>query len=275
MSTKNEQEILIAEIHNDFDSAEERLLKEAQLIISNDDKAAKLKADRVSKLGFGSAKAAKDAKEISKQKSKASELVSTINYFKQNYPFNKFITEPEVKKLCEKYNLLLGDACDYIGDIPEKNLCEIENFKLHAEDYLPKQSVFSWYDNLEFMQRQMYQSMGIPTDVDSYGFVQGKKRRSGSNYLENYIRGFGPYQHEPLALKSTSANKKETVVETEKPSFKICAPKTEFKTSGMIVTDGYILKDPIVLQPVKGGYLIISKWGLEASDEIVVNEVEN
>lgn len=33
--------------------------------------------------------------------------------------------------------------------------------------------------------------------------------------------------------------------------------------------------DPVVLQPVKGGFLIVCAWGEEASDEIVVNEKMN
>jgi hypothetical protein len=28
-------------------------------------------------------------------------------------------------------------------------------------------------------------------------------------------------------------------------------------------------KDPIVLQPVIGGYLVIAKWSLEANDELL------
>lgn len=33
--------------------------------------------------------------------------------------------------------------------------------------------------------------------------------------------------------------------------------------------------DPVTLQPVKGGYLILAAWGDEASDEIVVNQNNN
>ena len=45
------------------------------------------------------------------------------------------------------------------------------------------------------------------------------------------------------------------------------------------IEDGYKLKqvykdipDPVVLQPVKGGYLILTAWGDEASDPLVINE---
>lgn len=56
----------------------------------------------------------------------------------------------------------------------------------------------------------------------------------------------------------------------------IIAPEHKLNTRGK-VKEGHILKikDPIVLQPVDKGYLIVSSWGLEASDELVVNPVSN
>jgi len=56
----------------------------------------------------------------------------------------------------------------------------------------------------------------------------------------------------------------------------IVAPEHKLKTEGKI-KDGHILKikDPIVLQPVNKGYLIVSSWGLEAGDELVVNSINN
>jgi hypothetical protein len=47
----------------------------------------------------------------------------------------------------------------------------------------------------------------------------------------------------------------------------------------MRIEDGYRLEynlpDPIVLQPVNGGYLIVSKWGLEGEDAELTNEKMN
>jgi hypothetical protein len=53
----------------------------------------------------------------------------------------------------------------------------------------------------------------------------------------------------------------------------IVATKEEFDTKGLNLSDGWELKelpkDPIVLYPVSGGYLIVSKWGAEADiDEV-------
>lgn len=66
---------------------------------------------------------------------------------------------------------------------------------------------------------------------------------------------------------------------------KIIASESHFDTSGFRVVDEYKLEpdfrnygggggfvpDPIVLQPVKGGYLVVTKWG----EEVDVDEVQN
>ena len=68
-----------------------------------------------------------------------------------------------------------------------------------------------------------------------------------------------------------------------KAPLEICAPVKDFNTKGMELKDFKLSKieipDPVVLQPVnfKGEkyYLIVTAWGDEASDELVVNETLN
>ena len=56
----------------------------------------------------------------------------------------------------------------------------------------------------------------------------------------------------------------------------ICAPQKDFDTTGKVVRNRKLMiEDPIVLQPVKYGYLILTAWGDEASDPIVVNKINN
>lgn len=72
--------------------------------------------------------------------------------------------------------------------------------------------------------------------------------------------------------------KKETPVEEKKyvRSLKICAPKTMMNMQGQKIFGNEIVpEDPIVLHPVKDGFLIVTAWGNEASDELVVNEQMN
>lgn len=60
----------------------------------------------------------------------------------------------------------------------------------------------------------------------------------------------------------------------------ICAPIEDIETRGLRKVNHNLVShvridDPVVLQPVEGGFLIVAAWGPEASDENVVNEKMN
>lgn len=60
------------------------------------------------------------------------------------------------------------------------------------------------------------------------------------------------------------------------PIFKIMAPETQFYfTNTMRKVGREIIDDPIVLYPVKEGFIVVTAWGDEASDPIVVNQINN
>lgn len=245
----------VKEIHADFYEAEERLFVEAVGLQSRPMPPKKL-AERYRDAGFGNVKPVKTyLAEDSKRKS-CDDLIQCIEYFRVNYPNYKFITETEVKKLCEKYSLLLGEASKYTGDMPEKNLIDVENFKLKKEDWIKRYSHSSLMSYFE-------------SAINDY--------ISGSSNLQHRIAyGVDPYSV-TMPQRSPSSTKEE---DTEQPKFKICAPKEDFNTLGYEIKDGYkLVYDPIVLQPVYKngieGYLIITAWGDESSDEIVVNETMN
>jgi hypothetical protein len=72
--------------------------------------------------------------------------------------------------------------------------------------------------------------------------------------------------------------KNRKLIEVKEEGLYISCPKSEAKINSnySIKEDGFVLKDkevkdPIVLKPVVGGFLIVTKWGLEASDEITIN----
>ena len=205
---------VIAEIHESFDTATERLLKEANDIVSKTGQYSIDKSERLKGLGFISSKPVIDTLKAVEAKQKMEEISKNVIYFKVRYPNNKFITEEMVNTICKRYNLVFGDVSYYEGDIPERNILEMENFKLNNEDFT--------------------------TESD---FV---------HYQKVYV--------------------------SYKPIFKICAPESEFDMTYLERIGNKLelhIPDPIVLQPVNGGYLIISKWGLEADDKDLVNETMN
>jgi hypothetical protein len=243
--SKKTIETLIAEIHNEFDSASEKLLNEAKELLK--DKSTTSKGDRLKNLGFTKAKPVIESEELRKKESQAKYLAERVSYFNQWYPHNKFITEEAVKTICEKYGLVFGDIAYYKGDVPEKNILEMELFNLRNED-MDSRSYISYFES--DLDRQIRIMNGIADGIGILGSLEWANS---------------------LSTKRDDSIKKHYF----KQPFKICAPEKDFDTR-FLVKKGYKLEhDPIVLQPVKGGYLIVTKWGLEANDESLVNPKTN
>jgi len=263
--------ITAAQIHADFYGAEERLFVEAIGLTQNSVPNKGL-VSRFKKIGFGNVKTVKEVAKLESKKSVSEKVISTIEYFRTYYPQYKFITESEVKILCEKYGLLLGDAANFTGDMPEKNLVDVENFKLRKEDWKEKRDsgLFAWFT-----------PNGADSLADEWGYLnsfgQVNSRRRGYSDL-NMASDY--YLQAMRLLGTQPEKKKEKEAEKEQPPFKICAPKEDFNTLGYEVKDGYrLVYDPIVLQPVSkdnvDGYLIVTAWGDEAKDEIVISSDKN
>ena len=131
------QEKLIAEIHSEFDTAQERLLQEANKILSTKTNLPDI-ADRLSKVGFTNTPTAKKGIEVKKQLVTSQEQAELINYYKNTYPFLKFLTEDELNRICDKYNLIHAPVGNYINEVPEKNLRDIETAQgLKEQDVVP------------------------------------------------------------------------------------------------------------------------------------------
>jgi hypothetical protein len=248
------------QIHEDFYSAHERIYVDAVGMTKR--YPVTKTADRLKAIGFTSAKPVQQVKEFWEKKSQAPLIIAAIEYYYHRYPQNKFITEEEIKILCKKYGLLYGDASNYIGDIPEKNLAEIEKFKLMEVDWQPMPKGILHFledpsDRTHPIHDEIMRSWEWALRVPRHLFVESDE-----------------YRQKPADDYSS----KET--ERYQPPFKICAPPQDFNTLGWEVREGYkLVWDPIVIQPVeyksiKGG-LIVAAWGDEASDGIVVNGRKN
>lgn len=275
------EQITAKQIHDDFFGAEERLYVEAIGLSQGGLVTKTSKAERLKKIGFGKAKPIKDNEEREEKRAVSGHMIKVIEYFRTYYPQHKFITEAEVKILCGKYGLLLGEVGNFIGDMPEKNLVDIEKFKLRKEDWKEK-TVFEWYS--------AFGSMMTDEPERSEGLAQyfGSRRAGPTAAYESAIQQFllqkqmlADYMSVPKRYYTTGVDpfkETEKKKEYEQPAFKICAPKEDFETRGWEVKDGYrLVYDPIVLQPVSKdgveGYLIVTAWGDEAADELVVSPI--
>lgn len=230
----------VLEIHNEFACAADRLLEEANIILKEAEKANVDKVTRLEKLGFRQSSQVVETKPLLDKANLSKEQLELLAYYKRNYPLNKFITEEQVKYICHKYNLVCGDVSRFKGFVPEKNLKDIEKFKINDRD------------SLKIL-------------VSKYTYNNGSRKLCDIEY-----------DNGELARRFSSIY---ALFEMPIP-LQICAPIKDMDINGLELEDGYKLvkkyiPDPVVLQPVKGGYLILTAWGDEASDPVVVNESMN
>ena len=238
VAEKSSQDI-IREIHNEFDTSVERLLKQAKELAAGYNEE---HYEQLTKLGFHSSK---NVVGMWAARAAVSNAELALVY-QQRYPFNKFIIQDEVSKICEKYNLICGSVGDFTGSIPSKNIREMVNFKLKDED-----------------------CQEIPVKRYSSKMMHNSYT---TEYHEESNTGIRGYINKGSLYKVDDENKKSVFIPAP---LRICAPITDFNMRNKTVGKDYmIVDDPIVLQPIKGGYLIVTKWGLEASDPLIINNIE-
>jgi len=247
---------IIEEIHESFYTEVDKLLASAN--ISNSLETVKQdlisKYERLKKLGFTNTKESDEAhaeierlKSLKRENDRKSELIAAINYFSVKYPEYKFITEESVKTICEKYNLIYGDVSRYIGTVPDKNLKHIEDFKISEDDC-------AYIEEMNYNRRAQRVTI---ISKDSY-------EKSIKEGCRSYF-GDIDYKYSKAPLE-------------------IAGPVKDFNLEGYELKDFKIsekieIPDPVVLQPViyksVKYYLIVTAWGTEASDELVLNQLNN
>lgn len=282
---------IIEEIHEEFYSEVDKLLSEAKISNSLDtDKQALIdKCSRLKTLGFTGTQEVKEAEEelaritqLKEENSKKDALVQAINYFSFKYPQYKFITEDSVKKICAKYNLIYGAIDKYIGTVPDKNLKQMEEFKIHFDDVCWIESKEDWDYKMKFVSFFGGSKFRIENEE-----VERKKKESEA-YIELLDDHYKTYAHLKESLLNTlyhTSSFSYTYPTQEKVCpLEIAAPLSDFNTKGMELKGFQLteihIPDPVVLQPVffEGvgkAYLIVSAWGQESSDELVVNQKMN
>lgn len=249
----------IEKIHQDFDLAVDRLkkiaderkkeaksLKDPKKVDFLDD------AEFLEDIGFQNVSIVgeknnykKSVEEVAKertQKSQISEYISeNITFFSNIFPFHKFILYSQVIQICEDYNLYLGPASLFKGDIPKKNIEEIKNFP------------FDIYKSPDFGKMITFK-----VDQPICNQPEGFSHLSDNSlvYICAPIKEFN--------RKNTNITGKEIY----KNKFELNPLKMRMPMK--------MIKDPIVLLPVrtKGlrepGFIVITKWGKEAEDSRLV-----
>jgi len=171
-----------------------------------------------------------------------------------------------VETICKKYNLVNAPVSHFKGFVPDAKLKQIEGFRLKGgEDERQElvRIVSAWGVGLgnKATVEAIHKTIGewiTPDKINGYG-------RSAASVM---VRGHRLWV--------------EKVEVRNQAGLTICAPEKDFDLTGLkkkgfsfFQTKVVTYPDPVVLQPVKHGHLILACWGDEASDPIVVNEINN
>lgn len=170
----------------------------------------------------------------------------------------KFILEPQLERVCEKYNLFVRNVDLFLGDIPEKNVRDIMGFKVFLDDIL----------DLESQGRHIQE------------WIDARVRRG---IIEiDPMRGIGnrPRYRVPINLIGEIHPKLRNIIQIAAVEA-LFDPKAFEETRARIINTpelepkAQVDLDPIVLCKTLHGYVIITAWGDEANDELVVNANHN
>ncbi len=254
---------LVEQIHNEFNSSGDRLLAEAKEIIAGIRIDNEAKANALKKLGFSNTREVIDADTVTSIKKEKENIANALEELSQNFPLYKFITKDMAMQICEKYNLVLGDVNQYTGFVPEKNVKKIEKFfekdnELNVQYYISYPSLWIGGEYVVSFSKEQYDRQEA--------FDKELRQSTDLNYLKaNRNR-----------LSGSSKIRKGTVRLT------IAAPLKDMKAEGYKLSGRIFTKeipDPVVLAPIKKNgvdlFCIVTAWGDEASDPIVVNSIEN
>lgn len=252
--------ITIEQIHKEWFTAAETLCatysEERMERIHN-------KLERLESLGFHSTKDRATMQELCD----ADGAREAVEKYAMSHPNNKVISINDVRRLCQKYNLVYGPLGSFTGFVPDKNLKEIESF-YHKD-------LQTWVVGID----QQTGSRFLESEQEFFTEVSAKEYRDN---LEAEIKKKEEDRRSSNTRAYITFDTKRAVMR-KKSAFLIAAPRAEMSWDANQVVEDYQIKevvtypDPVVLFPVENGnyFLIVTAWGDEASDEIVVNPKSN
>ena len=280
----------VQDIHDEFDAAEDKLLNQAEQVLAElkipTETELERKAEMLLSLGFHKSadidrfnKLQKDKAEAERTIAMNREQAELIRYYKQNYPFQKFITEDELGRICEKYGLIYASVGDYKMEVPEKNLKEIAEANKTPLDaaHMP----------MDINMIVVKCKSGCPKEFKEY--FESPIVTDDLSLMEHIRSGYPTYDAKIVRLgyQGEMPKKGDFTISADtfsKDGLFIAAPDTHFDMENLakVTEHGFKSKtecvvpdDPIVFSFCKGGALIKSKWGAEGEDKALLNEINN
>lgn len=314
VSVKEQEQQIIEQIHNEFDTAPDRCLQQAIDIINKTagekvqlESNLEDKANRLQRLGFVKNGLVDKLANINKRNQEKDNVIKLqeeeaelIVYYKNNYPFLKFLPESELNRICDKYGLIYAPVGHYKMPVPDKNLEEIENAQpAKPEDYIGFINTISVdRDNIApnaspeivdilISGEKIYQKPEPEIELNSPDYYLRRRMQLGmimwsrESLNDYYFKHAGKERMVGAYTKSMFSGYGTKTI--NKSGLFIAAPKSHFDLTGLEhdKNKGYFqvtkqeVKDPIVFRYVRGGLQILTKWGLEAEDPALQIEILN
>lgn len=299
---------IVAEIHESFTRAELELVYEAEMILKEATEENKEKADRLTKLGFGSAKPVERLSD--KKMQEAEQLLHLRKRYSRIAPQYKFLTEDKLVEICSKYKIVVGASERYTEDIPEKNQKDILNFNILDDSFLEisddKYRNAVWipkhgsgmhpknmgtehlYNALKHICMTTLSSYSLNFDPNIFRamitelVLRGEKGKvEGLSYYVDQTRLSAKQKNELLKPMKTTYFYVAADIDsfdtkgTELESVFLNEAENDEELAESIKSTLYREYDPIVLAKVQGGYLVVTAWGDEAEDPDVIQPNRN
>ena len=279
------------------------------------------KSKFLNEIGFTNSKATKMYKAIVESEDYRKE------FNQRYYGMHKFILKEQLERVCEKYNLFVRDLRFFAGDIPEKNIQDMMNFRVAIEDLvrfpdwvLEREMIKNVKDlnnsdldktfvgSLEFykgiqvknldyrtiqklvverrpeLERQIKNSIEIDFNKKiPLNEVQSTLELITKKIANLYFDGNRNSVKESTRMYRRHTNDSAWIANIEIAAVKslFTADAFEDDTSRLgnqeneLIATGQVDLDPIVMIKNHKGYIIITAWGDEANDELVVNQQLN
>lgn len=234
---------LIMEVHSLIDSSSSDWMKEnfpkIKEFVNQED------LQKLEELGFVNTPMVEEYRRSLALQNRRIAISDFIAYYQHHYPQYKFILADDIISIGKKYGLVCGNVKLYKGEIPTKNVKEILAFKIREEDE-------AWLETRR------------GTDYEYADYVPLANRKS-------YLITGRVIKSAPFEILAPAS-----MMEMERRGY-----RTELK-DGVNIT--FIKDDPAVLKPVYWeteesrtlkGYLVASKWGMEAEITDLQNQKDN
>ena len=272
---------IVEQIHAEIDAAEDVILQESINLVAKNQVEDKDHIELMRKLGFVNAEVVEDATNKMKTAFFNKELAERVMYYKQMYPFQKFLTIEKFDEICTKYNLTYAPVGSYKKNVPPKNLKEIANAK-------------------ELLYDDIHETSYVITKINRTGekeferFLEylGKKKPEFTNRevhaLHEKDRGsnpagweFGKSSDNMVFYDTKRKHYFDFVIDEyttiDRSGLFIAAPINHFDTIGLVQdVKGFFKKVTVtVFRYVQGGIQVLSKWGLEGEDPDLVQGILN